>query len=292
MTAAFDLQCHSTKSDGKLPPAQVMERAAADGVELVALTDHDTVDGVPEAREAARRLGMAFSPAAEISAVAGVHEDLHVCGYELDLTNATLTDALADFRADRQRRVEAIADRLEELGFAVDRTILEQRRAQGLPIGRPHIADSVLSNPANQERLKAEGTTDKNTFFPAYIVPGAKAFVARTRPTVQNAIEVIHAAGGVAIWAHPFWDIADADEVLRTIDAFAAAGLDGVEVFYATYTEAQTRLLHEHCSAKGLLITGSTDFHAPDHERFGRFRGFETHGLEPDLGPIGAAARA
>jgi predicted metal-dependent phosphoesterase TrpH len=269
-----------------------MEHAAADGVELVALTDHDTVEGVPEAQEAARRLGMAFSPAAEISAVAGVHEDLHVCGYELDIGNATLTEALDDFRADRQRRVEAIADRLEDLGFAVDRTILEQRRAQGLPIGRPHIADAVLSHPANQRRLQAEGTTDKNSFFPAYIVPGASAFVARTRPTVQDAIEVIHAAGGVAVWAHPFWDIADADEVLRTIDQFAAAGLDGVEVFYATHSEEQTRLLHERCRAKGLLMTGSTDFHAPDHERFGHFRGFDTYGLEPDLGPIGAATRA
>src|SRR4051795_7045015 len=125
MTIAFDLQCHSDRSDGVLPPAAVMDQASRDGVQLVALTDHDTVDGVPEAREAAARLGIRFSPASEISAVAGVHADLHVCGYELDVTDSTLTDALADFRADRQHRVEAIADRPEELGFAVDRTVLE-----------------------------------------------------------------------------------------------------------------------------------------------------------------------
>jgi predicted metal-dependent phosphoesterase TrpH len=253
----------------------------------VAHTDHDTVDGVPEAREAAARLGMTFSPAAEISAVAGVHEDLHVCGYEIDVTDSTLTDALEDFRADRQRRVEAIADRLEELGFAVDRSVLEERRAKGLPIGRPHIADSVLANPANRQRLIDEGVTEKNTFFPAYIVPGAKAFVQRTRPTVAEAIAVIHAAGGVAVWAHPFWDVPDADEVLRTIDEFRADGLDGVEVFYATHSEEQTRILHEHCVANDLLITGSTDFHGPEHERFSHFRGFDLHGLEPRLGPIG-----
>src|SRR4051794_22231153 len=234
MTLAFDLQCHSTYSDGVLPPAEVMERAAADGVQLVALTDHDTVDGVPEAREAARRLGMAYSAASEISAVAGVHADLHVLGYEIDVTDAGLVDALTDFRADRQRRVEEIADRLEELGFSVNRTVLDERRAQGLPIGRPHIADAVLDDPANRRRLLDEGITDKNGFFPAYIVPGAKAFVQRSRPTVADAIEVIHAAGGVAIWAHPFWDVEDADEVLRTIDDFVDAGLDGVEVFYAT----------------------------------------------------------
>src|SRR4051794_30522939 len=104
MTLALDLQCHSTCSDGALPPAEVMERASADGVQLVALTDHDTVDGVPEARAAAERLGIAFSPASEISAVAGVHADLHVLGYEIDVTDSALTDALTDFRADRQRR--------------------------------------------------------------------------------------------------------------------------------------------------------------------------------------------
>src|SRR4051794_40139122 len=287
MTLAFDLQCHSTYSDGALPPAEVMERAAADGVELVALSDHDTVEGVPEAVQAALRLGMRISPCSEISAVAGVHEDLHILGYELDVNDSALTDALEDFRADRQRRVEAIADRLEDLGFAVDRTVLEDRRAQGLPIGRPHIADSVLENPANAERLAAEGITDKKGFFPAYIVPGAKAFVQRSRPTVADAIDVIHAAGGVAVWAHPFWDIADAQEVLDTIDQFADAGLDGVEIFYASHTAEQTRMLHDHCRAKGLLMTGSTDFHGPDHGKFRGFRGFELHGLEPELGPIG-----
>lgn len=284
---AFDLQCHSTYSDGALPPAEVMRHAAHAGVELIALTDHDTVDGVEEARAVAREHGMRFSPAAEISAVEGPHGDLHVCGYELDVTDPTLRDALADFRADRQRRVEAIADRLEELGFAVDRTVLAERKAAGLPIGRPHIADAVLEHPHNRSRLLAEGIADKNDFFPEYIVPGAKAFVQRSRPTVREAIGVIHAAGGVAVWAHPFWDIDEADEVLATIATFAAAGLDGVEVFYPTHSEEQTRLLHDTCRARGLLITGSTDFHSLEHDRFGGFRGFETYGRAAELGPIG-----
>jgi predicted metal-dependent phosphoesterase TrpH len=267
-----------------------MERAAADGVELVALTDHDTIDGVAEAREVATRLGMRFSNAAEISAVAGVHADLHVLGYEVDPGDAGLRAALDDFRADRQRRVEQIADRLEELGFAVDRTVLEERRAQGLPIGRPHIADSVLNNPANRERLLSEGITDKNSFFPEYIVPGAKAFVQRSRPTVGDAIDVIHAAGGVAVWAHPFWDLDDADEVLRTIAHFQEQGLDGVEVFYPTHTREHTALLHQFCVANDLLITGSTDFHSPTHEKFSHFRGFDQYGLDERLGAIGNGA--
>jgi len=286
---AFDLQSHSAYSDGALAPAEVMRRARAEGMELVALTDHDTVDGVEEARAAARENGLRFSPAAEISAVEGAHADLHVCGYELDVTDAALLDALREWRADRQRRVEAIADRLEELGFTVDRSVLEERRAQGLPIGRPHIADAVLGHPDNRSRLVAEGAEDKDAFFPAYLVPGAKAFVQRSRPTVPEAIEIIHAAGGVAVWAHPFWDIDDADEVLATVAGFVANGLDGVEVFYPTHSEEQTALLHDACAARDLLITGSADFHAPDHDRFSRFGAFETYGREPRLGPIGGS---
>lgn len=284
---AFDLQSHSTRSDGVLEPAEVVARAAQAGVKVFALSDHDTVEGVPDAQAAAREHGIRLTPAAEISSVAGEHSDLHVVGYELDVTDSTLTDALQAWRADRQHRTEAIADRLEELGFAVDRTVLEERRKLGRPIGRPHIADSVLEHPDNQQRLHDEGITDKNSFFPRYIVPGAVAFVQRTTPTVQQAIEVIHAAGGVAVWAHPFWDLDDADEVLRTIDAFMADGLDGVEVFYPTHDEAQTHLLYDHCTSKNLLTTGSSDFHGPEHERFSGFMTFETYGLTPDLGPIG-----
>lgn len=267
-----------------------MERAKQDGMELVALTDHDTIDGVEEARAKARELGMRFSPASEISAVEGRHQDLHVCGYELDVANPALVAALDDYREDRQARVEGIADRLEELGFTVDRTVLKERKAAGLPIGRPHIADAVLEHPDNQERLQREGTTTKNTFFPEYIVPGAKAFVQRTRPTVYDAIEVIHAAGGVAIWAHPFWDLDDEQECVDTINAFADGGLDGVEVFYPTHSAEQTKLLHDTCTERGLLITGSSDFHGPEHDRFSRFGAFERHGLEPNLGPIGSGS--
>jgi hypothetical protein len=104
---------------------------------------------------------------------------------------------------------------------------------------------------------------------------------------VEEAVDVIHAAGGVAVWAHPVWDIADRDTVLAAIGRFAAAGLDGVEVFYATHDEEQTRTLHEAATTRGLLATGSADFHGPGHERFDRFGAFELYGLEPALGPIG-----
>jgi predicted metal-dependent phosphoesterase TrpH len=288
MRPTFDLQSHSVHSDGALPAAEVIDRAAAAGVELMALTDHDTIDGVPEARAAAASHGIAFSPAAELSAVHGGYEDLHVLGYELDDADPDLMAALHDFRGDRARRIEQMADRLRELGFALDDAPLAARRAAGKPIGRPHLADAVLAHPANAERLREEGIDGRDALFPPYLVPGAAAYVARSRPTVPEAIDVIHAAGGVAVWAHPFWDVHDETEALTTLRAFADAGLDGVEVFYASHTKEQTEALHR--AADGLLKTGSADFHGPGHERFDAFRAFELYGLEPDLGPIGARA--
>src|SRR5919107_6123596 len=211
---SFDLQAHSVHSDGTLPAAEVVERAHRAGVELFALTDHDTVDGVPEAAARARELGMRFSPASELSAVHGGHEDLHILGYELDVADPDLTATLHDFRGDRARRIEAMAERLRELGFELDDAPLRARREAGKPIGRPHLADAVLAHPANAARLREEGIHGKDELFPPYLVPGARAYVARSRPTVPQAIEVIHAASGVAVWAHPFWDVDDRDEAL------------------------------------------------------------------------------
>src|SRR5215204_688369 len=282
----FDLQSHSVHSDGALSAADVVAHAAAAGLRTMALTDHDTVDGVGEALSAAREHGLRCSPAAELSSVSGEFEDLHVCGYELRHDDPALRNTLADFRADRGRRIWAMADRLEELGFALDRGDLRAREAAGAPLGRPHLADAVLAHPANAKKLRAEGIDGKDTLFPPYLVPGARAYVARSRPTVEEAIEVIHAAGGVAVWAHPFWDIAERSTVLAALDRFAAAGLDGVEVFYAAHDEEQTRALYEAARARGLLATGSADFHGPGHDRFDRFGAFSLYGLEPVLGPI------
>jgi 3',5'-nucleoside bisphosphate phosphatase len=290
MPQTFDLQSHSLHSDGTLPAAEVVARAAAAGLTLMALTDHDTVDGVLEAHDVAVRLGVALSPAAELSAVHGGHEDLHILGYELDPQDAELNAALQDFRGDRARRIEQMADRLRELGFELDDAPLAARRAAGKPIGRPHLADAVLAHPANAARLAEEGIDGRDALFPPYLVPGAKAYVARSRPTVPQAIEVIHAAGGVAVWAHPFWDLDRTDETLATLATFAAAGLDGVEAFYAAHDADQTRILHDAAAEHGLLTTGSADFHGPGHERFNAFGAFELYGLEPNLGPIGARA--
>jgi predicted metal-dependent phosphoesterase TrpH len=284
MPPTFDLQSHSIHSDGALSAADVVAHAAAAGVELLALSDHDTTDGVNEARQAAREHGIRVTPAAELSAVHGEHEDLHVLGYEIDPDDPHLTASLQDFRGDRARRIDAMAGRLRELGFELDSAPLDARREAGKPIGRPHLADAVLAHPANATRLRDEGIDGRDALFPPYLVPGAVAYVARSRPTVAEAIDVIHGAGGVAVWAHPFWDLDSTDETLATLREFVADGLDGVECFYPTHTAEQARALHE--AAGGLLTTGSSDFHGPDHGRFNAFRAFELYGLEPELGPI------
>jgi len=288
MPPTFDLQSHSVHSDGTLPAPEVVAIAATAGITLLALTDHDTVDGVPEAQAAARRLGVVLSPAAELSAVHGAHEDLHILGYELDAGDGDLRAALHDFRGDRARRISQMADRLRELGFELDDAPLTARREAGKPIGRPHLADAVLAHPANAQRLADEGIDGRDALFPPYLVPGAAAYVARSRPTVAQAIEVIHAAGGVAVWAHPFWDLDRTDETLATLATFAEAGLDGVEAFYAAHSAEQTRILHAAAAERGLLTTGSADFHGPGHERFNAFGAFDLYGLEPNLGIIGS----
>jgi predicted metal-dependent phosphoesterase TrpH len=153
-------------------------------------------------------------------------------------------------------------------------------------VGRPHLAQAAFAHPANSMRLQDEGIVNFSQLLEAYLIPGAPGYRRRTMPTVAEAIAAIHDAGGVAVWAHPFWDVDAGDEVLALIDRFAAEGLDGVEAFYVTHTEPQTRLVAEHCARRGLLTTGSADFHGPDHPRFNAFRAYDLHGLTPDLGPI------
>jgi 3',5'-nucleoside bisphosphate phosphatase len=282
----FDLQSHSVHSDGALTPDGVVRAAAQAGVELFALSDHDTAAGVAEARAAADELGIRLVPATEITSVFDGQQDLHVLGYLIDPSEATLTETLEHSRSDRERRAQAMADALRELGFELDDEALAQRAAQGKSIGRPHLAQAVVSVPANHDRLAADGLLDPTAFLVAYLIEGKPAFRDRSAPSVEEAIELIHGAGGVAVWAHPFWDVKEPDAVLAAIDRLRAAGLDGVESFYVTHTREQTQLLVERCAELELLSTGSSDYHGPEHHTFSSFRAFQTYGLSPRLGPL------
>jgi predicted metal-dependent phosphoesterase TrpH len=290
MTAAaptFDLQSHSDRSDGALTPAQVVIAAHAAGVELLALSDHDTVGGVQEALDTATTIGIRVLPAVEVSAVDGSHEDLHVLGYGVDHHDADLLEALERFRADRETRAQRMALALRELGFEFDDELLAARARSGRTIGRPHLARAVSDDPRNATRLREEGLQDATAVLVAYLLPGTPAFRGRTIPTVEQAVAAIHDAGGQAVWAHPFWDLAEPAEVLSAIERFTALGLDGVEAFYVTHDREQTLLVADACQRLDLLTTGSSDFHGPEHRLFSRFRAFSLYGLEPHLGPLG-----
>jgi predicted metal-dependent phosphoesterase TrpH len=229
----FDLQSHSTHSDGALAPADVVAAAAAAGVELLA--------------------------------------------------------RLEEFRADRDARAGRMTKALQEIGFEVDEAVLDTRRAEGKPIGRPHLAQAVIGHPANAQRLADEGRDDVSPFIEAYLIPGRPGFRPRTMPSVQEAIAVIHDAGGLAVWAHPFWDIEGGEDVASAIERFVGFGVDGVEAFNVTHTREQTLQVADACAARGLLATGSSDFHGPEHRLFSRFRAFELYDCEPNLGPIDSA---
>jgi 3',5'-nucleoside bisphosphate phosphatase len=290
-TPRFDLQSHSTRSDGTLEPAEVVATAAAAGVQLMALSDHDTVAGVSDAIAAGAQAGVRVVPAIEISAVdedAATPRELHILGYLVDHRDEGLQRTLVDFLGDRERRTLRMRDALQEVGFELDEAEIEQRISQARPIGRPHLAAAVLGAPANADRLAAEGIEDVGGLIRSYLIEGKSAFRLRQTPTVSQAIDAIHAARGVAVWAHPFWDLTDAAEALDSVERFRALGIDGIEAFYISHTREQTQLLFERCEQRGLLSTGSADFHGPENRLFSKFLAFETYDLTPNLGPIGA----
>lgn len=292
MSLRFDLQSHSTYSDGELAPRDVVGAAADAGVELFALTDHDTVEGIDEALAAAAERRLTLVPAVELSIVDAAAPDIHMLGYGIDHRDPALLDALDRFRADRSGRADRMIDAMRAAGFALDKATIEQRRSAGLPIGRPHLAAAVLGHSGNGARLADEQIATVSDLIRGYLIEGKPGFAERTTPTAAETIDLIHAVGGVAVWAHPFWDVPDPDAVIATLERYCAMGLNGIEVFYVTHDAPQTRLLHEAAVQRGLLRTGSSDFHGPDHALFARLRAFELHGLLPDLGPLPTQARS
>ena len=287
----FDLQSHSTHSDGALPPAEVVERAAAAGVELLALSDHDSIAGVDEAIKASEQLPIRILPAVEITAIDSQHEDIHLLGYALNHHDPLLSERLSEARAERQQRGSRMADLLEADDWAVDRSLLHKVAESGSTVGRPHVAAAVSSVESNSDRLAELGLTDDGKLIGSLLVPGGAGYVPREHPTVEEAIGWVHDADGLAVYAHPFFPPERYDEELieTVLRRYVAAGLDGVECFYTTHDESQTRFLYGLADELGLLTTGSADFHGPEHPNFREFRAFETYDLEPKLGRLGRA---
>jgi len=265
----IELQSHSVVSDGQLEPAEVVEQAAAAGVEVLALTDHDGVAGVPEAIETGKRLGVEIVPAIEMSSVHEFAEDLHICGYWIDIEK--MKPACQRAQEERRDRAKAIIENLRGYGF--DITFEDAVREAGAAdaIGRPHIAHA------------AGAANNMGPFFEEYLVPGAKAFVSRKWPTAQEACRLIKDAGGVAVIAHPYWDVKDPAQVeslIRSLD------IGGIEVFYPSHTRAQTKHLLNLANEMGISATASSDYHGPTHKTFSRFGAYQTYDLgQPEVPP-------
>jgi 3',5'-nucleoside bisphosphate phosphatase len=264
-----ELQSHSTVSDGQLPPAEVVEKAAEAGVTTLALTDHDAIAGVNEATKAAQQVGIELVPAIEMSCVHEYAEDLHICGYWVDL--AKIAPACERAQHERVTRAGEIVEKLRSFGFDLHLEDAVREAGDALSIGRPHIARA------------AGASGDLGPFFEEYLVPGAKAFVPRRWPTAEQAIELIHEAGGVAVIAHPYWDISEPTEV---DDLVRSLGADGVETYYPTHSKEQTAHLLELCAELDLVPTASSDYHGPTHKTFAAFGAYDTYGLgEPQVPP-------
>jgi 3',5'-nucleoside bisphosphate phosphatase len=241
-----DLHLHTTRSDGRLSPAEVVRRAAAAGVRVLAVTDHDTTGGVEEAMAEAARLGIRCLPGVEVG-VQAFGADIHLLAYFVDPRGAGLQDLLAELRRAREERLVAMARRLRLLGFPV--TLAEVRRhvSPGGPVGRPHLAAALV----------ARGwVEDVDEAFRWYLGSGGPAYLPNRTPTPETVLRTLLASGAVPVLAHPGSAPSEA-----VFERFLAAGLMGLEVHHPRHDAATTARWGAVAAAHGLLQTGGSDYH-------------------------------
>ncbi|MDE0545695.1 PHP domain-containing protein [Microbacterium sp. C7(2022)] len=243
-----DLHLHSSQSDGTEPPAQVMASAHRHGLRTVALTDHDTTSGWAEAADAAASLDMLLLPGMELSSR---HEwrSVHLLGYLFDPDDATLRDLTSRIRSSRLERARAMADRIARDMDLTWEDILAHT-SDGATVGRPHIADALVSRGLVRDRSEA---------FDSILHPGGEYYVALYAPDPVTATAAIVGAGGVAIVAHPAGraGLLPAPLTERMLDA----GLSGFELGHRENQPAATRSLARICRDRDLIVTGSSDYH-------------------------------
>lgn len=246
----LDFHAHSTASDGALAPSEVVARAHARGVSRFALTDHDTVRGLPEAQAAGRALGVDVVSGIEISATWD-HQSVHVLGFFFDPENSALQALLGRLLNGRERRNRAILERLSALGIELEDSVLSA--SDRGTVGRPHIARALVEKGVVASAAEA---------FERYLGAGRPAHVEREIVTPEGAAQVLREAGGVAVLAHPLVLGADPSQVERSLARAARAGLDGVEVQYSGHSPGQAEMVAYFARKHGLLPSGGSDFHA------------------------------
>jgi predicted metal-dependent phosphoesterase TrpH len=242
--AFVDLHTHSTASDGTLPPERVIEEAESCGLAALALTDHDTIDGVRPAREAAARAGIRVIAGVELSAY-DQDEEVHLLALHLSQLES-LEKRLTDLRVSRYARAGRIVDRLNELGIPLTLDEVLQQ-SNGGAVGRPHVARAMIARGV---------VSDFRDAFTRYLGAKGSAFVPKDRLSVEDAIAIAHEAGAIAIWAHP----GDGGRRER-LEPLVALGLDGVEVRHPSHSSEDTKRLQALTDFFGLVPSGGSDWH-------------------------------
>lgn len=257
-----DLHTHSNASDGTDSPAEVVRAAHAAGLSALALTDHDTVAGVVEARAEANRLGIEFLAGIEISCSYPRPGTMHLLGYGIDPDSTILQNKLNELVHARDTRNEKIVEILRGKGVPISMERVREIAAGGV-VGRPHIAQAVI---------EAGFAKDTAQAFSRFLGNTGVAYVDKERLSPRQAIELIHAAGGIVSLAHPVQLRKQNRAQLREeIKRLADFGLDAVEVIHSDHSESVVDLLEDWCGRFNLLRSGGSDYHGTNkpHIRIG-----------------------
>ncbi len=250
----IDLHTHSTVSDGTLSPGDLVREAARLGVGTIALTDHDTIDGVRDATDAGREVGVEVVPGVELGTSVERREH-HILGYVVDIDDRAFRAALDDLAARRLRRAETMLERLAAVGVHVPLAEVLAEAGSGT-VGCPHLARVLI----------ARGhVTDIGEAFERFLKFGRPAYVPRQPFPPEEAIAVILRAGGVPVLAHPF----STGDPQVAVERLKPAGLKGLEVYYGEYDDEQRASLKSLADRFGLIPTGGSDYHGPGY-RSGR----------------------
>lgn len=246
----IDLHLHTTASDGRLTPGELVDLAAASGLRVMAVTDHDTTGSVADVQALARAKGLEAVAGIEITAVLE-GRDVHMLAYFIDVADAAFQGFLVTQRAARITRLEAIGARLAELGMPVqlEAALALGRLQSSVSVGRPQAARALVA---------AGHVKDMNQAFDRWLGTGRPAFVPRVGPPPVDVISIVHAARGLVSIAHPGRTRIDED-----LPGLRDAGLDAIEVYHSDHDEATTARYAAMADQLGVLVTGGSDFHDP-----------------------------
>lgn len=248
----IDLHVHTTASDGTLKPAEAVAYAHNKGLKAIAITDHDTVQGVAEAVQAGGELGLEVIPGVEIS-VDHSGGELHILGYFVDIHSLVLRESLDKLREYRDLRNPQMIDKLRSLGLQVTMEEVEAI-AGGDIVGRPHFAALLVEKGIVPNKQQA---------FDRFLAQGRPAYVKKEKLTPPEGVELVVAAGGIPVLAHPKYlrENSSPDTLRSLLSELKSIGLKGLEVYYSTHSPEEENLYRMLAKEAGLLITGGTDFH-------------------------------